>query len=168
MAPAVHRFVIVDNHFTVRSWRNDRDGATLVEVHAEPVGIERLVAKQGIEADACDERSDAYDIVALPWQENKTDQVTQSIDQGDDLRRQTTARAADGVLLGSAFCAAGLLMRPGNRAINYGIFEIRFAILYHVWTARGVQVGLQDIGLGSNAVMCPASHEGVLVKLLHR
>jgi hypothetical protein len=33
-------------------------------------------------------------------------------------------------------------------------------INYHVWTARRVQVGLQGIGDGSNAVMCPAFDAG--------
>src|SRR5215211_1092819 len=34
--------------------------------------------------------------------------------------------------------------------------------LYHVWTARRVQVGLRDPGLGMNAVMCPAFDAGPL------
>jgi hypothetical protein len=33
-------------------------------------------------------------------------------------------------------------------------------LLYHVWTARRVQVGLRDTGCGSNAVMCPAFAAG--------
>ncbi len=38
----------------------------------------------------------------------------------------------------------------------------------HVWTTPGVQVVLlHDLTGGSIAIMCPASHEGVFVKLFH-
>ena len=38
----------------------------------------------------------------------------------------------------------------------------RSTLYYHVWTARRVQVGFQDTGVGSNAVMCPAFDAGRL------
>src|SRR5208337_3760416 len=40
--------------------------------------------------------------------------------------------------------------------------------LVHVWTAPWVQEKMRNLTGGSIAIMCPASHEGIRVKLFHR
>src|SRR3954453_1135659 len=108
MPPAIQLCVVVDDHLAVRSGRNDRGGAPIVEFPPQPVGVERLVAQQGIEADTFDERSNTHAIVALPWQQDEADEVAQGVDQRDYFGRQTASRASDGIILSAASCAACL------------------------------------------------------------
>ncbi len=50
---------------------DDGDGATVIEVRTQPIGVERLVTEQGVESDVCDERRDPYDVVALSGKSTK-------------------------------------------------------------------------------------------------
>src|ERR1700712_2523921 len=103
MAPAIHRLVIVDDGLAVGFRWNHRDGATLVEVRAQPIGVERFIAQQGIEADTGNERSNPDDVVALSRQQDEADEVAQGIDQRDDFARQVATRASDGMLFSPPF-----------------------------------------------------------------
>lgn len=73
-----------------------RDGdlrAALVELFDDPVGVVSLVAKQGIEFDAFDERGHADGIVA----------VAQGIAKGEYLGRPTALGLAYGLILSPPF-----------------------------------------------------------------
>ena len=103
MTPFIHLLVVVDLLFSVAPGRNDGAGAAFVQFRSQPIGVERLVAQQGIEADIADQGLDAHHIMALARQKHEADQVPQGIDQGDDLGGQTTPRAPDGLILSPPF-----------------------------------------------------------------
>src|SRR3954463_16029553 len=54
-------------------------------------------------------------------------QSAEGVDEGDDLGSQATARAADGLVPGSAPGATRLLMGGDDGAVDQGVFEVRFA-----------------------------------------
>jgi hypothetical protein len=99
MAPAVHGEVAGGWVFAIGLGRDHCQGAAIVQFGTNPVDIEGLVAKQGVEVDPGDQRRDAEAVVPLARQENETRQIAQRIDQRDDLGRQTAARSADGLIL---------------------------------------------------------------------
>src|SRR5919206_1829035 len=103
VAPAVHVAVEVDGGLAVRLGRDHRGGTTIVEVRPEPVGVEGLVAEQSAKGDALDQRLHADAVVPLAGQQDETHQVTERIDQSDDLGGQPAARAADGLILSPPF-----------------------------------------------------------------
>ena len=95
VSPAVGVEVAVDLLLPVRFGRDYRYRASCVEFSSQPVGVERLVSKEPIEFDILDERFNSNEIVALARQENETNQVSQCIDQRDDLCGQSAARTSD-------------------------------------------------------------------------
>src|SRR5918992_4112162 len=100
VAPAVHVAVEVDGALAVGLGWDHRGGTTIVEVRPEPVGVEGLVAEQGAEGDALDQRPHADAVVALAGQQDEAHQVAEGVDEGDDLGGQAAARAADRLLPG--------------------------------------------------------------------
>ena len=68
-----------------------------------PVGIERLVAKQGIEPGAVDQRGDADGVMAVSRQQHEAHQVAQGIGERDDLGRPATLGLAYGLILSPPF-----------------------------------------------------------------
>src|ERR671932_334408 len=122
VAPAVHVAVEVDGGLAVGLGWDHRGGTTTVEVGPGPVGVEGLVAEQGAEGDALDQRLHADAVVPLAGQQDEAHQVAERIDQGDDLGRQAAARAADGLISSPpfaplAFWCAGT-MAPSIRAYS--------------------------------------------------
>ncbi len=103
VAPAIHGLVIGDDRIAVGFGWDDGDGATVIEVRTQPIGVERLVTEQGVESDVCDERRDPYDVVALSGQEHEADQISKRVHQRDDLGRQPASRASDGLIVSPPF-----------------------------------------------------------------
>ena len=93
--PAVGVEVTVDRSFTVRFGRDHSNGAPVVELRPEPVGVKGLVAQEHAEFHALDQRLYPNEIVGLPRQQNETNKISQRIHQRDDLRRQSATRTSD-------------------------------------------------------------------------
>ena len=71
--------------------------AALVQLGDDRVRIKGLVTQEPAELDAFDQRGDPYRIEALTGQEDKADQVAQSIGEGEDLGRQPAPGLAYGL-----------------------------------------------------------------------
>ena len=99
MAPLVHGEVAGDVTRPVGLGRDDGDGASVVQLGADPVDVEGLVGKQGVEVDVGDQRRDADAVVTLTRQQDEARQSAERIDQRHDLGRQPAARSADGLIL---------------------------------------------------------------------
>src|SRR4051812_18866751 len=100
MTPLVHLEVARNVLGTISLWRNDGKSTTLIQVSAERITIERFVGEQGCEGDVLEQGIDTGAVVPLAGQQHELQQVAKGIDQGDDLRRQATARPSDGLILG--------------------------------------------------------------------
>src|SRR5918997_2386806 len=122
VAPAVHVAVEVDGALAVGLGWDHRGGTTIVEVRPEPVGVEGLVAEQGAEGDALDQRPHADAVVALAGQQDEAHRVAEGVDQGDDLGGQPAARAADGLISSPPFAPlafwCAVTMVPSIRAYS--------------------------------------------------
>src|ERR687893_1410651 len=122
VAPAVHVAVEADGGPAAGLGRDHRGGAAIVEVRPEPVRVERLVAEQGAEGDALDQRPHADGVVALAGQQDEPHQVAEGVDEGDDLGRQAAARAADGLVPGPPLAPLAfwwaVTMVPSTRAYS--------------------------------------------------
>jgi hypothetical protein len=81
VAPAVHVTVEADGGLAVGLGRAHRGSTTIAKVRPEPVGVESLVAEQGAEGDALDERLHADAVVTLAGQQNEAHQIAEGIDQ---------------------------------------------------------------------------------------
>src|SRR3954464_3182583 len=99
VAPAVHLVVEADGGLAVGLGRDHRGGTTIVKLRSEPVGVERFVAEQSAEDDTLDQRRYTDGVVALTGQQYEAHQSAERVDKGDDLGRQPTARAANGLIL---------------------------------------------------------------------
>src|SRR6056297_3189536 len=112
--------VVVAPLFAVRLRRDDRRRAARLERLQQPVRVERLVRQEGAEQDILDERGCAPQVVRLARQQHEVGQVAQAIDQGDDLGRQTAARAPDGLMPSPPFAPEAFwwawTMVPSTRA----------------------------------------------------
>jgi hypothetical protein len=103
MTPFVHVEIARNPARPVAFRWDDGTGTAPVEFGPDPVGIEGLVAEQSIEIDAFDQGSDPDSVVALAGQENEAHQVSERIDQGDDLGGQAAARSSDGLISSPPF-----------------------------------------------------------------
>jgi hypothetical protein len=92
MAPSIHVEIARDGLGAVGFRRDDRDRAPLVQLGAQPIDIEGLVAEERGEVDVLDERFDAEAVVTLTGQQDEAGEIAERIDQRDDLGRQATAR----------------------------------------------------------------------------
>ena len=105
--PFVDFMVDVQRCLTLRHLRDDDLGPPLVQLVDDPVRIKRLVGKQSVELDALDQRGDAHRVVSVPRQQDKADEIAQSVGQCQDFGRQATPGAANGWL-------SVPLLRPGH------------------------------------------------------
>ena len=95
MAPAIGTEVGVDFALAVRFGRDHGEGTPVVEFGAEPVGVEGSVTEEHVEFHALDQRLYLNHIMGLPKQQHDANKISQRIDQGYGLNRQTIARTAD-------------------------------------------------------------------------
>src|SRR6266852_3620673 len=77
--------------------RNHDLGAALVEVGDDVVAVEGLVGDQRAELDALDQRRHADGIEALPRQQHESDEIAQSVGEGQDFGRHAPLGTADGL-----------------------------------------------------------------------
>src|SRR5260370_15519282 len=83
--------------------RNHNLGAALVEVGDDVVAVEGLVGDQRAELDALDQRRHADGIEALSRQQHESDEIAQSVGEGQDFGRHAPLGAADGLALSPPF-----------------------------------------------------------------
>ena len=83
--------------------RNDCLDVAASQTFAQPVRIERLVADQSQAGDAGHESVKTGDVVTLARQEHEAHQIAERIDKRRNLRRQATARLANGLILSPPF-----------------------------------------------------------------
>ena len=103
MPPLVHFVVVVDRLLAVALRRYDGSSAPFMQLHPQLVAVEGLVAEEGAERQALDQRRHTLAVVPLARQQDEVDQVAERIDQRDDLRGQPAARAPDGLVLRPPF-----------------------------------------------------------------
>src|SRR5260370_30570368 len=76
---------------------NHNLGAGVVEGGDDVVAVEGLVGDQRAELDALDQRRHADGIEALPRQQHESDEIAQSVGEGQDFGRHAPLGAADGL-----------------------------------------------------------------------
>src|SRR6266700_6870127 len=103
MTPFVHLGVDLERGGAARMLRDHDLGAALVEVGDDVVAVEGLVGDQGAELDPLDQRCDPHRIVALSRQQHESDEVAQSIGEGEDFGRHAALGFADGLALSPPF-----------------------------------------------------------------
>ena len=89
--PLVGVFIVIAQETAVRFRWDDRAGTARIEFCEKPIGIKRLVGQESVESNAIDERFDALHVVSLTGQENEVGQVSERVDQSNDLGGQSAA-----------------------------------------------------------------------------
>ena len=82
---------------------DDDLGATLVEVDADAVAVERLVGDQSVEGEALDERLNADRVEALARQQNEAHEIAKRVGKRQDFGRHAALGTADGLALSPPF-----------------------------------------------------------------
>ncbi len=103
VAPFVHLLVDIARRDALWPLRDDDLGAALVEFGDDPVGVEGLVAEQGIELDPVDERRYTDRVVAIAGKQFEAHQVAQGIGEHEDLGRPPAFGLAYGLILSPPF-----------------------------------------------------------------
>ena len=103
MPPLVHLVVVVDRLLAVALRWYDRRRTTFAQLRPQLVVVKGLVAEEGAERQALDQRCHTLAVVPLARQQDEVDQVAERIDQRDDLGGQPAARAPDGLVLRPPF-----------------------------------------------------------------
>jgi hypothetical protein len=101
--------------------RDERAGAPPIELDAQPIIVEGLVAEQSVECDSLDQWFDPDAVVALAGQKNEAYEIAERLDHCDDLGGQATSRPANGLI--SSLDA--MLVGPDDRAVDDRVFEIQ-------------------------------------------
>lgn len=99
MPPFVGVFIVIAQQLAVRFRWDDGGGTAHIEFCEQPIGIKCPVGQESIKGQAIDERFDALHVVSLTRQEYEVSQVSEGVDQSNDLGGQTAARATDGLIL---------------------------------------------------------------------
>jgi hypothetical protein len=95
VAFTVEREITSTLDFAAGHWRDNRNDAPLRQGRNKPIGIEGLVADQGIGIDGFNQRLSAGQIVGLAWHKHQFDGIAQSIDKGVNFGGQSAAGSAD-------------------------------------------------------------------------
>ena len=103
MPPLVGVFIVIAQELSVRFRWDDGGGTARIECCEKPIGVERLVGQESTEGNAIDERFDALHVVCLAGQKNEVGQVSERVDQSNDLGGQSATRAPDGLILSPPF-----------------------------------------------------------------
>jgi len=90
MAPAISVEVAGYLLLSIGLGRDHGNGASIIQFSSKPIGIESFVGQEHVEVDGFDQRLDAGEVVTLPWKQHESDQVTQRVNESDDLCRQST------------------------------------------------------------------------------
>src|SRR3984893_14488814 len=103
MTPFVHFGIMRDAPGAVGLGGDDRCSTAFVQVGAQPVVVEGLVADQRLKIEAGDQRLDADAVVTLARQQHEANEIAEGVDQGHDFGGQATPRAAYGLILSPPF-----------------------------------------------------------------
>ena len=103
VTPLIHFCVVGNGRCAIRFGWNHGNSAALVQYGTQGVVIESFVGNESLEIDACDQRFDADAIVTLAGQQDKARQVTQRVDESNDLGCQPATRFADSLILSPPF-----------------------------------------------------------------
>ena len=103
MAPFVHFGVVRDAPGAIGLGRDDRCSAAFLELGAQPVVVESLVADQRLKIEILDQRPDTDAVVALAGQKHEANEIAEGVDQGHDFGGQAATRAAYGLILSPPF-----------------------------------------------------------------
>lgn len=103
MPPLVHLQVDVDGVDALRPLRDDDFRPALAQFLDDPVGVEGLVAEQGVERDPIDERRHADRVVAVSRQQHEAHEIAQGIAQREDLGRPPALGLAYGLIVSPPF-----------------------------------------------------------------
>ena len=98
IAFAVERVVASPLDLAVGLRRDDGNDSPLGQGVDERIGVERLVADQGLWIDAVNQRLCTSEIMGLTWREHYFDGIAQSIDEHVDFGGQSAAGSADRLL----------------------------------------------------------------------
>lgn len=98
MPPSIHGEVARDRGLAIRFRWNDGQGLRFAEQFAQPIVVKSLVGQQRLHIDAIDQAGCCDAVVALSWKQNKAGKIPERIDEGNDLCRQSAARAPDGLM----------------------------------------------------------------------
>ena len=99
IAFAVERVVALALDFPVRLGRDDGPDRPDIERGDEAVAVVSLVTDQSLRLDLRGQMFGAGDVMRLPAGEANRERIAQRIDDGMDLRGQSAARSADGLIL---------------------------------------------------------------------
>jgi len=103
MAPFVHFGIMRDTPGAVGLGRDDRCSAAFIEVGAQPVVVESLVADQRLKIETGDQRLDTDTVVALAGQKHEANEIAEGVDKDHDFGGQAATRAAYGLILSPPF-----------------------------------------------------------------
>jgi hypothetical protein len=103
MPPFVGVFIVIAQELAVRFWWDDGGGTARIEFCEKPIGIKCPVGQESIKGHAIDERFDALHVVRLTRQESEVGQVSERVDQSNDLGGQSATRPPDGLILSPPF-----------------------------------------------------------------
>lgn len=98
MPPAIHGEVTGDDVLAIRFRRDDGLGFGLAEQFTQTVVVEPLVGQQRLHVDAFYQVGCCDAVVTLSGKQNEAGEVSEPIDEGDDLCCQSAARAPDGLM----------------------------------------------------------------------
>lgn len=101
--PLVGVFIVVAQELPVRFRWDNRAGTACIELFEQPISVESLVSQESTEVYAIDQRLDTPHVMSLTGQKYEVDQVTERVDQSNDLGGQSAARAPDGLILSPPF-----------------------------------------------------------------
>lgn len=88
--------------------RDHRQDVAVFERRHQRIGIIALVGNEGVGLDPLEQRLGLRNVGGLTRRQRKRDGIAESIDDGMDFGRQTTARAADGLVFADFFLAPAL------------------------------------------------------------
>ncbi len=95
IAFAIEREIAIPLDLAVGLRRDNGGDFPLVQRVYKRIGVEGLVAEQGIRLDVFNQRLRANEIMSLTWREHYLDGITQGIDERVDFGAQSAARSAD-------------------------------------------------------------------------
>ena len=81
MAPFVHLGVMRDASGMAVVGGDNRCGAALIQIGAQPVAVEGLVADERLKIETCDQRLDTDAVVRLSGQKDEADKIAEGVDR---------------------------------------------------------------------------------------
>lgn len=103
MPPSIHGEVTGDCVLAISFRRDDGFGLRFTKELTQSIVVEAFVGQQRLHVEAFDQAGCRYAVVALPGKQNEAGKISQRIDEGNDLCRQSAARTPDGLTASPPF-----------------------------------------------------------------